>query len=139
LRSVSALTIQRRTVNHRHFSSATTTHASARRRSRSSDPGSAQLSPLTYPIKPSADVFYPGGEEVRRLLTGDYGGSGQPPRLRIGSLIARGDVDVSLSARQVGAVEAENPPHTDIGASFAQNGRSPQRITSKPRAPALLS
>ena len=67
------------------------------------DPGAAQLSPLTYPVKPSADVFYPGGEEVRRLLTGDDGGGERPPppRLRIGSLIARGDVDVSLAARQV--------------------------------------
>jgi len=40
---------------------------------------------------------------------------------------------------EVGPVEAQNPPHTNTGASFAQNGRSPRRITSKPRAPALLS
>lgn len=65
------------------------------------DPGSAQLSPLTYPVKPSADVFYPGGDEVRRLLTGETAASGQTARLRIGSLIARADVDVSLSARHV--------------------------------------
>src|SRR5712671_3241245 len=39
-------------------------------------------------------------------------------------------------ARRVGPVEAQNPPHTNPGASFAQNGRSPRHITSKPRAPA---
>lgn len=56
------------------------------------------LSPLTYPVKPSAEVTYPPAEEVRRLLLGaDIGGH----RLRIGSLIAREDVDVSLSARHV--------------------------------------
>jgi DNA helicase HerA-like ATPase len=60
-----------------------------------------RLTPLTYPVKPSADVFYPEGRDVRRLLTGEDEGPGQPPRLRIGSLIARDDVEVSLSARHV--------------------------------------
>ena len=35
------------------------------------DPGAAQLSPLTYPVKPSAEVLYPPADAVRRLLTGD--------------------------------------------------------------------
>jgi hypothetical protein len=65
------------------------------------DPASAQLSPLTYPVKPSADVFYPRADDVRHLLTGEDDGPKQPPRLRIGSLIAREDVEVSISARHV--------------------------------------
>jgi DNA helicase HerA-like ATPase len=65
------------------------------------DPGSAQLSPLTYPVKPSADVLYPQAEAVRRLLTGDNSVTTDVPKLHIGSLIARDDVDVSLLARQV--------------------------------------
>lgn len=65
--------------------------------------GKARLSPLTYPVKPSAEVFYPGADDIRRLLTGDDHDTDGPrsPTLRIGTLIARGDVDVSLSARHV--------------------------------------
>lgn len=58
-----------------------------------------QLSPLTYPVKPSAEVFYPAADEVRRLLTGEE--QQQQHKLRIGSLIARSDVEVSLSAKHV--------------------------------------
>lgn len=65
------------------------------------DAGKAQLSPLTYPVKPSAEVLYPEARDVRRLLTGDDADPARPPRLRIGSLIARSDVEVSLSARHV--------------------------------------
>lgn len=61
----------------------------------------AQLSPLTYPVQPSAEVLYPPAEEVRRLLSGDDTTSSRVPKLRIGSLIARSDVEVSLLARQV--------------------------------------
>lgn len=66
-------------------------------------PGSAQLSPLTYPVKPSSPVLYPGPEDVRKLLTGqeDDPKKPRPPMLRIGTLIARDDVEVALSARQV--------------------------------------
>jgi hypothetical protein len=63
------------------------------------DPGSAQLSPLTYPVRPSAEVLYPGADDVRRLLAGD--GDDRTQKLRIGTLIGRGDVEVSLSARHV--------------------------------------
>lgn len=64
---------------------------------------SERLSPLTYPVKPSAEVFYPRSDDVRRLLAGDDGDPGKPkpPALRIGTLIARADVEVSLSARHV--------------------------------------
>lgn len=67
----------------------------------SDDSRITQLSPLTYPVKPSAEVLYPGADDVRRLLSGDDGGTAGPPKLRIGTLIARSDVDVSLLARQV--------------------------------------
>jgi DNA helicase HerA-like ATPase len=65
--------------------------------------GTARLSPLTYPVKPSAEVFYPGADDIRRLLTGDDGDPKKPrsPALRIGTLIARSDVEVTLSARHV--------------------------------------
>ncbi|MBY0332280.1 MAG: ATP-binding protein [Acetobacteraceae bacterium] len=66
------------------------------------DPGAAQLTPLTYPVKPSAEVFYPGADDVRRLLTGDDETKKPPPaKLHIGTLIARGDVEVSMGAKQV--------------------------------------
>jgi len=62
------------------------------------DPRGPQLSPLTYPVRPSAEVFYPNADDVRLLLTGEEQ-TGQ--KLRIGTLIARGDVEVSLSAKHV--------------------------------------
>jgi DNA helicase HerA-like ATPase len=62
------------------------------------DARTAQLSPLTYPVKPSGEVLYPPAEDVRRLLTGEEDNSA---KLRIGTLIARGDVEVSLSARHI--------------------------------------
>jgi DNA helicase HerA-like ATPase len=58
----------------------------------------AQLSPLTYPVKPSGEVLYPPPADVRRLLIGDDDHS---PKLKIGSLIARSDVEVALSAKHV--------------------------------------
>lgn len=59
----------------------------------------AELSPLTYPIKPSAEVLYPPADEVYKLLSG--GQSNESAKIAIGSLIARGDVEVSLSAKQI--------------------------------------
>lgn len=64
--------------------------------------GQAELSPLTYPVKPSAAVLYPDAEAVRLLLTGERADEkSKTHKLRIGSLIGRTDVDVSLSAKQV--------------------------------------
>lgn len=57
-----------------------------------------ELSPLTYPVQPSADVLYPPAADVKALLTGE---ETRKKPLRIGSLIARRDVEVSLSARHV--------------------------------------
>lgn len=51
--------------------------------------------PLTYPVQPAADVCYPPVEAIRELLAG--GVPGHTP-LHIGTLIARQDVDVEISA-----------------------------------------
>lgn len=67
--------------------------------------GQVELSPLTYPVKPSAAVLYPDADAVRQLLTGERKADEEKdkanPKLRIGSLIGRTDVSVSLSAKQV--------------------------------------
>ncbi len=65
-----------------------------------SDPALTRLTPLTYPVRPSAEVLYPPAESVRKLLTGDDDPT-KEPKLLIGSLIARNDVPVHLGARQV--------------------------------------
>jgi len=60
--------------------------------------GVLSLSPLTYPVQPSSHVLQPPAESVLRLLTGD---STQRAKLRIGTLIGRSDVPVSISAKEV--------------------------------------
>lgn len=55
----------------------------------------ASLSPLTYPVKPASPVFRPPTEAVRQLLVG---GRKDERHVRVGSLIARDDVEVTLSA-----------------------------------------
>jgi uncharacterized protein len=55
----------------------------------------SDLFPLTYPVKPGSIVFHPPAEAVRLFL---IGGVEDERRIRIGSLIARRDVDVTLSA-----------------------------------------
>lgn len=67
-----------------------------------SDGDASQLTPLTYPVKPSASVLYPPPDAVRKLLTGDDDTkSSAPARLLVGSLIARSDVAVHLSAKDI--------------------------------------
>jgi len=53
------------------------------------------LFPLTYPVKPATRVYYPPAEAVRQLLVGGRDGQQQ---IQVGSLIARQDVEVTLSA-----------------------------------------
>jgi DNA helicase HerA-like ATPase len=53
------------------------------------------LYPLTYPVKPATRVYYPPAEAVRQLLVGGRDGEQQ---IQVGSLIAREDVEVTLSA-----------------------------------------
>jgi DNA helicase HerA-like ATPase len=53
------------------------------------------LFPLMYPVKPATHVYYPPAEAVRQLLVGGREGERQ---IAVGSLIARQDVEVTLSA-----------------------------------------
>ncbi len=55
----------------------------------------AALFPLTYPVKPAAEVFQPPAEAIKQLLVG---GREAERSVRIGTLIARDDVDVRISA-----------------------------------------
>lgn len=57
-----------------------------------------ELSPLTYPVKPSEEILYPPTDVVQALLTGEE--THKAP-IRIGSLIGRADVRVELSARHI--------------------------------------
>jgi DNA helicase HerA-like ATPase len=59
------------------------------------DAGFKNLFPLTYPVQPAAEVLYPPAEAIKDLLAG--GIPGHTP-LGIGTLIARRDVDIAVSA-----------------------------------------
>jgi DNA helicase HerA-like ATPase len=56
------------------------------------------LYPLTYPIPPATEVRYPPAEVIRLLLAGGMEGQTE---LQIGTLIARSDVPVAISAERV--------------------------------------
>lgn len=58
----------------------------------------SRLFPLTYPVKPACTVYNPPTEAVRTLLISDR--EREHP-VSIGSLIARRDVEVTLSARRL--------------------------------------
>lgn len=61
-------------------------------------PGNLQtLMPLNYPVTPGAEVCLPPADSVQALLTGDE----QVNRLRIGTLLGRKDVEVSLKTNAV--------------------------------------
>ncbi len=60
-----------------------------------SDGNLAALFPLTYPVKPATEVYQPPAEAIRQLLVG---GRENERSVAIGSLIARDDVTVRLSA-----------------------------------------
>tara|TARA_B100000378_G_scaffold245608_1_gene216554 strand:- start:8366 stop:10051 length:1686 start_codon:yes stop_codon:yes gene_type:complete len=55
----------------------------------------AALFPLTYPVKPASTVFHPPADSIRELLLGEHT---EERKVAIGSLIARSDVEVTLSA-----------------------------------------
>ena len=55
----------------------------------------ANISPLTYPVKPASSVYHPPSDAIRQLLIGD---STEDKTALVGSLIARDDVEVTLSA-----------------------------------------
>jgi DNA helicase HerA-like ATPase len=56
-----------------------------------------RLRPLGYPVSPGAEVLLPPPEAVRRILTGDE----DAPRLRLGSLIGRTNVDVHIKTNAI--------------------------------------
>lgn len=58
----------------------------------------SSLSPLTYPVKPAATVWHPPADAIRQLL---IGGREEERSAKIGTLIARSDVDVNLSASRL--------------------------------------
>lgn len=62
------------------------------------DAGFKHLYPLTYPVQPAAEVLYPPAAAIKELLAG--GIPGHTP-LHIGTLIARQDVDLAISADRV--------------------------------------
>jgi hypothetical protein len=55
----------------------------------------SNIFPLTYPVKPASNVYHPPAEAVRQLLLGDRE---EEQSIPVGTLIARADVNVSLSA-----------------------------------------
>ncbi len=55
----------------------------------------AALFPLTYPVKPASTVFHPPADSIRELLLGEHT---EERKVAIGSLIARSDVEGTLSA-----------------------------------------
>lgn len=58
----------------------------------------SSLSPLTYPVKPAATVWHPPASKIQDLL---IGGREKESSAKIGTLIARSDVDVNLSASRL--------------------------------------
>jgi DNA helicase HerA-like ATPase len=57
-----------------------------------------QITPLTYPAQPTSSVFYPSTSDIKELLTG---GLEAKHKMHVGTLIARSDVEVELSADKV--------------------------------------
>ena len=56
------------------------------------------ISPLSYPVKPSAAVHFPPSEEIKSLLNSS---TASLQKLHLGTLIGRSDVDVDLTAKQI--------------------------------------
>lgn len=57
-----------------------------------------ELFPLTYPVKPASTVWHPPAQAIRELLVG---GRENEKSAHIGTLIARNDVDVTISASKL--------------------------------------
>jgi DNA helicase HerA-like ATPase len=56
-----------------------------------------RLRPLSYPVSPGADVLLPPPESVKTILTGDE----DAPRLRLGTLIGRPNVEVKVKTNAI--------------------------------------
>ncbi len=62
------------------------------------DTGDAtNLRPLNYPVKPGAEIKLPPASTVQTILVGDE----DVPRLRLGTLIGRSDIDVRLKTNVI--------------------------------------
>jgi uncharacterized protein len=57
-----------------------------------------KLSPLNYPVQPASRVYHPPSEAVSQLLIGERANEVE---LEIGTLLARPDVSVGISARRL--------------------------------------
>lgn len=55
------------------------------------------LRPLSYPVSPGAEVRLPPPDSVRTILTGDE----ETPRIRLGHLIGRSDVEVRVKTNAI--------------------------------------
>lgn len=62
------------------------------------DAATPVLTPLTYPVRPSAEVLQPSATAITKLLTGS---DANRVLLRVGSLIGRPDVPIDIAAREV--------------------------------------
>jgi uncharacterized protein len=58
---------------------------------------STNLRPLSYPVKPGAEIRLPPAATVQSILVGDE----NVPRLRLGTLIGRSDIDVELKTNVI--------------------------------------
>jgi DNA helicase HerA-like ATPase len=56
------------------------------------------LRPLNYPINPGGEIYLPPTETVKAILLGD---DANVPRMRVGTLIGRSDVEVKLRTNSV--------------------------------------
>jgi len=57
----------------------------------------AHLRPLNYPVSPGSDVRRPPSDTVKNILTGDE----KTHRIRLGHLVGRGDVEVSVKTNPI--------------------------------------
>jgi DNA helicase HerA-like ATPase len=55
------------------------------------------LRPLSYPVQPGAEVSLPPAQTVKSILVGDE----EVPRIKIGTLIGRSDIDVQLKTNVI--------------------------------------
>ena len=58
---------------------------------------STNLRPLSYPVKPGAEICLPPAATVQSILVGDE----DVPRLKIGTLLGRTDIDVQLKTNVI--------------------------------------
>lgn len=56
-----------------------------------------RMRPLNYPVNPGAEVVLPPAESVKSILTGDE----EAPRIRLGTLIGRPNVEVKIKTNSI--------------------------------------